>query len=64
MNLQDIRAIARDLKLKPGGASKAELVRHIQRREGNFDCYATAALGICDQSACLWRKDCLAAARQ
>ncbi|MBU0594308.1 MAG: SAP domain-containing protein [Gammaproteobacteria bacterium] len=64
MNLQDIRAIARDLKLKPSGTSKAELVRQIQRREGNFDCYATASLGVCDQSACLWRKDCFTAARQ
>jgi hypothetical protein len=64
MNLQDIRTISRNLKLKPSSASKAELVRQIQRREGNFDCYATASLGVCDQSACLWRKDCFAAARQ
>lgn len=64
MNLQDIRAIAKNLQLKPNGASKTELVHQIQRREGNFDCYATAALGICDQCACLWRKDCFAAARQ
>lgn len=64
MNMQDIRAIARDRKLKPSGAPKAELIHQIQRSEGNFNCYATASLGICDQTACLWRKDCFTAARQ
>lgn len=63
MKLQDIRTIAQDLKLKHSGASKKNLIHLIQRREGNFDCYATASLGVCDQSACLWRKDCFAAAR-
>lgn len=64
MKLPDIRAIARELKLKTNGASKTELVHQIQIKEGNFDCYATATLGICDQAACLWRTDCFAAARQ
>jgi hypothetical protein len=62
MKLQDIRAIAQNIRIKPNGASKGELIRKIQRGEGNFDCYATASLGICDQSACLWRKDCFSAA--
>lgn len=63
MKLQDIRAIAKHFQLKPNGASKAELIHQIQRKEGNFDCYATASLGICDQEACLWRKDCFGASR-
>jgi hypothetical protein len=36
-----------------------ETIRELQRREGNFDCFATAARGICDQLSCLWRTRCL-----
>jgi hypothetical protein len=34
-------------------------IRELQRREGNFDCFATAARGACDQLSCLWRARCL-----
>jgi hypothetical protein len=34
-------------------------IRGIQRREGNFDCFATATQGFCDQTSCLWRARCL-----
>ncbi len=64
MKIQDIRSLARGLGLKPKATSKAELIRELQRHEGNFDCYATALLGDCDQTECLWRKDCLAAISQ
>ena len=59
VKLDDIRTIARDMGLKPGKLNKIQLVRNIQREEGNFDCFATAASGCCDQGACLWREDCL-----
>ena len=58
MNMQEIRAIARERGVKPGRATKKELVRMVQRGEGSFDCFATADLGICDQERCLWREDC------
>lgn len=64
MNLKDIRLIAKQHHLKPDGSTKIELVRKIQQMEGNFDCYASASLGICDQSACRWRQDCFADAAQ
>ena len=38
--------------------SKRELIRNIQRREGNFDCFGTAQ-GYCDQMSCCWRSDCV-----
>ncbi|MCX5697559.1 MAG: SAP domain-containing protein [Candidatus Omnitrophica bacterium] len=38
--------------------SRKELIRHIQRVEGNFPCFATAK-NHCDQHACLWRPDCI-----
>ena len=62
MKLQDIRAIAKIQQIKPAGASKTELIKEIQLHEGNFDCFGTATHGICDQTTCLWRKDCFAAA--
>ena len=63
MKIRKIREIARDQGLEPGTAEKAELIRAIQRQEGNFDCFATAYDGVCDQGGCLWREDCFAAAR-
>lgn len=38
--------------------SKKELIKTIQRKEGNFDCFGTAR-GYCDQMACCWRGDCI-----
>lgn len=59
MKLQDVRTIARNHRLKPDGSTKAELIRKIQREEGNFDCFSSATRGHCDQHLCLWRNDCL-----
>ena len=64
MQVEEIRTIARDRGLKPGKLKKLELVRFLQQEEGNPQCFATAYAGVCDQSACLWRKDCFAAARK
>ncbi|MBI3481118.1 MAG: SAP domain-containing protein [Nitrosomonadales bacterium] len=63
MKLGDIRSIAKSHHIKPGHLSKAELIKSIQINEGNFDCFATACNGDCDQSGCLWRDDCFAASR-
>lgn len=38
--------------------SKKELVKTIQRTEGNFDCFDSAS-DNCDQFVCCWREDCL-----
>ncbi len=62
MKVQQIREIARSKGLQPGKAEKIELIKAIQRGEGNFDCFATAYDGMCDQAGCLWREDCFAAA--
>lgn len=63
MTLQEIRAIARKKRVKPDGLSKVQLVRVIQKTEGNFDCFASASLGECDQSGCTWRNDCFKEAK-
>jgi len=43
--------------------TKIDIIRRLQRDEGNFDCFATAYDGVCDQANCLWRKDCFEAAK-
>ena len=62
MNLSQIRSLAIQMGLRPGDRSKTTLIRAVQRHEGNFDCFATAAGGTCDQLSCRWRPDCLRAA--
>lgn len=64
MHINTIRAKARDLGLKTGRIGKIDLVRNIQQAEGNFDCFATAFDGICDQGSCLWRDECFAQAKK
>lgn len=59
MHMQLIRSIAKEHGLKTSRLSKVLLVRLIQRSEGNFDCFATAMQGKCDQGGCMWRDDCL-----
>ena len=63
MKIQRVREIAREQGLDPGKAGKAELIKAIQIKEGNFDCFATAYGGVCDQTGCRWRADCFTAAR-
>lgn len=62
MKLEDIRTIAKSRSIKPNHLSKTELIKSIQTDEGNFDCFATANNGECDQADCLWREDCFDAA--
>lgn len=63
MNYSEVCAIAKSHHVKPGKLSKTELVKAIQASEGNFDCFASATGGECDQMGCAWREDCFAAAR-
>ncbi len=58
MRMQEIRALAKSLGINSFGKSKVDLIKEIQRKEGNFDCYGSAA-DYCDQVACLFRTPCL-----
>lgn len=59
MRLSEIEKKARFLGINDTWKySKKELVRKIQKSEGNFDCFATA-ISYCDQQNCCWMPDCL-----
>lgn len=60
MKLHEVRSIAKRKGINPARMGKADVIRAIQRSEGNFDCYGTAVGGSCDQAGCAWMKDCLA----
>jgi hypothetical protein len=58
MKMNEVRAMAKSMDIKSFGKSKADLIRQIQRKEGNFDCYGSAA-GFCDRLDCIFRSSCL-----
>jgi hypothetical protein len=59
MNLNQIRKLARTAGVKQVTRfRKADLVREIQRSEGNHDCFASEHHRTCGQNGCLWREDC------
>lgn len=62
MQMTEIRTIAKTLGVKTARMSKADIIKEIQKAEGNFDCFATPSDGYCDQMGCLWRDDCLKSA--
>ena len=39
--------------------SKRELIKNIQRKEGNKECFATRTRSVCGQLDCCWRSDCI-----
>lgn len=59
MTLKKIKDIAKAKGIRIGNMKKENIIRAIQRTEGNFDCFGTAKEGVCDQVSCLWREDCL-----
>lgn len=58
MNMNEIKIIARERGINCGKMKKGDLIKTIQREEGNCDCFGMLANGSCDQTTCLWRTDC------
>jgi hypothetical protein len=58
MKMHEVRVIAKSLGINSFGKSKVELIKEIQRKQGNFDCYGSA-MSYCDQLNCLFRTSCL-----
>lgn len=59
MKLQEIKEIAKNKGVKNINMKKADLIRSIQKAEGNFDCFGSINSNECSQMNCLWREDCL-----
>lgn len=59
MKIEKIKAIAKTKGVKAANLKKPELIKAIQRAEGNFDCFGSATSGYCAQAGCLWRDDCV-----
>lgn len=62
MDLKQIKKIAKTKGVAPGAMKKDEIIRAIQRAEGNFDCFGSASSGHCTQQDCFWRQDCIGSA--
>lgn len=58
MEMEEVRRKAKALGIKTAQMKKADLIRQIQRAEGNFDCFGTAE-DYCDQWSCCFKEDCL-----
>ena len=58
MNVDEIKDIAREQRVKVGKVTKKELVRAIQLAEGNSPCFYTSVSKVCGQDSCLWRGHC------
>ncbi len=58
MTVKELQKMAKVLGVKTVGLRKGELIKQIQKAEGNFDCFASAT-DYCDQMNCLFREDCL-----
>jgi hypothetical protein len=60
MTIKQIKKIAKEKGVKVDKGMKMEnIIRAIQRAEGNFECFGTATAGVCNQINCLWMEDCL-----
>ncbi len=57
MKMTEVRKLAKELGINAFGKSKVMLVRAIQKKEGNFDCFARV-IDYCDQSGCCFRQAC------
>lgn len=58
MTVKELQKMAKAMGIKASGLKKADMIKQIQRTEGNFDCFGTAD-DYCDQMYCLFREDCL-----
>ncbi len=64
MHINEVRKIAKNFGVNSLKMKKSELIKAIQKAEGNFDCYGTTKDGFCDQQSCLWYQDCLAESKK
>ena len=59
MKIAEIRKKAQKLGINSGKMKKVELIRMIQKTEGNTACFGHAKNSDCPYVDCCFRKDCL-----
>lgn len=59
MKMRELKQMAKRLGVEViPEMGKENIIKSIQRAEGNFDCFGTA-VGYCDQEKCCFRENCL-----
>jgi hypothetical protein len=58
MKVERVRTIATQRGIKAGKMKKSDLIRSIQKAEGNEECFDADKSRQCGQEECLWREDC------
>lgn len=58
MNMQELKAIAKERGVKSASLKKTLLIQTLQAVEGNEQCFGTGKAAECGQSECLWKADC------
>lgn len=59
MKFQDIQKMAKAKGINSFGMRKTDLIRAIQRKENNPECYGTDRVEYCRELSCLWREECI-----
>jgi hypothetical protein len=59
MKIEALREIAKQHDIKAAGMKKHDLVRAIQKHEGNQPCFKSGHAEHCGQHHCLWREECV-----
>ena len=54
-----IRRMAKSMGINTYQMKKKDVIRAIQKKEGNIDCYGTSRVESCQELNCSWRDDCL-----
>ena len=58
MKYSEAQGRARKIGINPIGKSRTDLIRSIQKAEGNRDCFNRGQSAACGQERCPWRADC------
>jgi len=58
MTFAEIKQIAVEQGIRVVGVKKTDIVRAIQKQEGNTPCFASGKVSECGQPHCLWFSAC------
>lgn len=59
MTKEQVKKVATEKGIAVGSKlKKEEIVRLVQKSEGNDQCFMTGKAASCGQPDCLWRSDC------